>query len=366
MPKRRPAWLSVVGNRPQFVKLSAVAGAIRDHNRQGGRPVRHLILHTGQHYDDALSGIFFRQLGIPRAHLHLEVGSGPHGMMTGRMLERVEEALGRLAPRGVIVYGDTNSTLAGALAAAKSAIPVAHVEAGLRSGRRTQPEEINRVLTDRISDLLFCPTKGAVALLRGEGISRGVHFTGDVMYDVAKAFSVPDPRTAKRLGLPGRFVLATIHRQENADDPARLEGIARGLAAVSRLAPVLLLLHPRTRKALSALGAAGRMGDGVRLAEPLGFVETQVALRLAAAVVTDSGGLQKEAAFARVPCVTVRDETEWPETLAGGGNRLAAATEAGILRGVAGAMTVRVGPARGFGDGRAAARMVAILNREWR
>lgn len=366
MPAARPAWVSIVGNRPQFVKLSALAAAIRRHREGGGRPVRHLIMHTGQHYDDALSGVFFRQLGIPEADLHLEVGSGPHGMMTGRMLERIEASLRGIAPRGVIVYGDTNSTLAGALAAAKLAIPVAHVEAGLRSGRRTQPEEINRILTDRISDLLFCPTRGAVALLRAEGVRRGVHFTGDVMYDVSRRFAAADPAVVRRLRLPERFVLATIHRQENTDDPRRLAGIVRGLAAVSRLATVLLPLHPRTRDAIERQGLTAPFGDRVRPADPLGFLETQAALRRAAAVVTDSGGLQKEAAFARVPCVTVRDETEWPETLAGGANRLVPATGAAILRGVTAALATRVGRARGFGDGRAAERMVAILDQEWR
>ncbi|MBZ0253556.1 MAG: UDP-N-acetylglucosamine 2-epimerase (non-hydrolyzing), partial [Candidatus Methylomirabilis sp.] len=250
--------VSVIGARPQFIKASPLSACFRE--RSG---VREVLIHTGQHYDDNMSAVFFRELGIPEPDYNLGVGSGGHGEQTGRMLEAIEKALLRERPDWTLVYGDTNSTLAGALASVKLHIPVAHVEAGLRSFNRRMPEEINRVLTDHASDLLFAPTETAVRNLRAEGVeAKKVHLVGDVMYDAALNLgrrAEAESRVLERLGLAsGGYVLATIHRAENTDDPARLRAIFEGLAAAAREAPVVLPLHPRTRAALERAGAAGR------------------------------------------------------------------------------------------------------------
>lgn len=358
--------LSIVGNRPQFVKLSAVHAAIKAHNGSGNTRIAERIIHTGQHYDDDLSGLFFRQLKIHKPHVNLGIGGDSHGRMTGRMIEKLEEVILEYGPAGVIVYGDTNSTLAGALAASKLAVPLAHVEAGMRSYNRRQPEEINRKLTDHISDLLFCPTRRAVGLLKKEGIQKGVHFTGDVMYDVCRRFSKPDPRIVKKLGLPENFALATFHRQENTDDAERLEGIAEGLMRLSSIIPVVAPLHPRTRLALKRAGRLKAMSQVIDIRAPIGFFELQSGLRLSALVLTDSGGLQKEAYFARVPCVTLRNETEWPETLEDGANRLAGASERKIFAAAGKALETEPRPKKAFGTGHAAEKIVSILDKTWR
>src|SRR5947207_3078036 len=302
--------LTVVGARPQFVKAAAVSRAV------AARPqIEEILLHTGQHFDPGMSRIFFEELGIPPAKINLEIHGGSHGAMTGRMLAGIEEVILAEKPDIVLVPGDTNSTLAGALAAAKLQVPVVHLEAGLRSFNRTMPEEINRVLTDHVSALLLCPTATAIANLRAEGITAGVHHIGDVMYDAALFAAARGCRSSvlDRLGLARQaYAVATVHRAENTDDPERLAAIIGFLRERAREHLIVLPLHPRTRQRLTQLQL--ELGP-IRACEPLGYLDMHRLLRSAAAVYTDSGGLQKEAYFHRVPCVTLRDETEGTETI---------------------------------------------------
>lgn len=321
--------LSIVGARPQFIKAAVVCRAFAE------RPDhRHELLHTGQHYDAGMSGVFFEEMRIPEPDHRLAIGSAPHGAQTGRMLEAIESVLLSDPPDAVIVYGDTNSTLAGALAAVKQHIPVAHVEAGLRSFNRAMPEEINRVLTDHSSDLLLAPTETAVANLAAEGIEAGVWRVGDVMCDAVQHYlDIAAARSdiLSRLDLtPDAFVLATVHRAENTDDPGRLGAIFDGLKRFDReAAPVVLPLHPRTAKAADAPGIDA---DGLtHVIEPVGYLDMLTLERAARLVATDSGGVQKEAFFCRTPCVTLRGETEWVELVDRGWNRLAPPAEAGSV-----------------------------------
>ncbi|MGE0653643.1 MAG: non-hydrolyzing UDP-N-acetylglucosamine 2-epimerase [Alphaproteobacteria bacterium] len=310
--------LSVVGARPQFIKAAAVSRAIRARD-----DMTEILVHTGQHFDEAMSDIFFGELAIPPPAHHFAIHGGPHGQMTGRMLEAVEAVLGETRPDWVLIYGDTNSTLAGALAAAKLHIPIAHVEAGLRSFNRRMPEEINRVLADHVSQLLLCPTGAAVTNLKAEGITRGVHHVGDVMYDAALHALEKGPARSTVLAALGLAVkgysLATVHRAENTDDPAQFAAVVAYLKRLASDRPVILPLHPRTRD------AAAREGldlAPIRAIEPVGYFDMMQLLANAADVYTDSGGLQKEAYFVRTPCVTLRAETEWVETVEAGWNRL--------------------------------------------
>jgi UDP-GlcNAc3NAcA epimerase len=333
--------VSIVGARPQFIKAWPVSRALR----QAGHT--EILVHTGQHYDDAMSRVFFEELGLPQPDVHLGIGSGSHGQQTGRMLMALEPVLQEHRPDWVLVYGDTNSTLAGALAAAKLHLPLAHVEAGLRSFNRRMPEEINRVLTDHCSDLLFCPTQTAVDNLAREGITRGVHLVGDVMQEAlweAREIARSRSRILERLGLePRTYLLVTVHRAENTDDPGRLAGIWQALTALAGERPVVFPVHPRTRKALARLGlslnaledAPAGSEDGafrvlrpvpgldLRLLSPLGYLDMLRLEESARVILTDSGGVQKEAWWLGVPCVTLRDETEWVETLTNGANLLA-------------------------------------------
>jgi len=337
--------ITVVGARPQFIKAAGVSRRLRE---RGG--VHEVLVHTGQHYDANLSDTFFKELDLPVPDHHLGIFGGGHGDMAGRMLVALEPLIVSEKPDWVLVYGDTNSTLAGALAATKLGIPVAHIEAGLRSFDLRMPEEINRVLTDRVSRLLFCPTATAVENLRVEGITRGVHHTGDVMFDVllshlekARAGSL-----LRRLGLPeGSYNVASVHRAKNTDDGERLSRIFGFLDGQSRDLPMVLPLHPRTRLALAK---AGIEPSGIRIIEPLGYLDMLALLDGARGVYTDSGGLQKEAYFLRKPCVTLREETEWPETIAAGWNRLW--TEPNYL-------ARRDIP--DFGDGRAGSKICDLL-----
>jgi UDP-GlcNAc3NAcA epimerase len=309
--------VTVVGARPQFIKAAPVTRAL------AAQGLQEFLVHTGQHFDDNMSAVFFEELGIREPWRNLHVGGGNHGQMTARMLEQIEAILLEVRPDWMLVYGDTNSTLAGALAAAKLHIPVAHVEAGLRSFNKRMPEEINRVLTDHVSKLLFCPTSTAVTNLAQEGIRDGVKQTGDVMYDVALAAaqqSKGKSRILERLGLTEKhYAITTVHRAENTDDPAQLRAILAWLKARAADCPLVLPLHPRTRKAIEA---AGLDTDGLTLCPPLGYLDMTRLVLGSAAVYTDSGGLQKEAYFHHVPCVTLRDETEWVETVEAGWNRL--------------------------------------------
>jgi UDP-GlcNAc3NAcA epimerase len=306
---------TIIGARPQFVKAAVVSRALQQHRAD----VTEIIIHTGQHYDSNMSDVFFDELDIPKPNYHLGIGGGTHGQNTGRMLEGIETVLMQEKPDWVLVYGDTDSTLAGALAAAKLHIPVAHVEAGLRSFNRKMPEELNRILTDHVSTLLFTPTDTATRNLAVEGITDDkVQQVGDVMYDAALYYR----NKAKRpVGLPVErdFILSTIHRAENTDDPERLSNIIGALNEVAAATPVILPLHPRTRKLLS-------LGDydtrNITLLDPVGYLEMVWLLEHCKLVVTDSGGLQKEAYFFGKPCVTTRDETEWVELVESGWNSL--------------------------------------------
>jgi len=315
----QPTILTVVGNRPQYIKCGVVSRCLR------GR-LREVLLDTGQHYDRELAGVFYEQLDLPEPDIRLGVGSGSHAVQTARMLTGVEEALREVRPDLVLVYGDTNSTLAGALAAAKLDLPVAHVEAGLRSFDRTMPEEINRVLTDRISQLLFCPTETAVVNLRHEGMTAGVVMVGDVMFDLAMR-ALDEGREAAVLErfsvAAGAYICATCHRPANTDDRQRLGAIVAALSG--RDETVVLPLHPRTRTSLERFGLMSAVGANVILVEPVGYLESLALVKNARVLATDSGGMQKEAYFFGVPCVTMRDSSEWVETLQSGWNVLVGA-----------------------------------------
>ncbi len=344
--------LSVVGARPQFIKAAALSPEIRKHFEE-------VLLHTGQHYDFEMSQAFFKELHIPKPGMDLGVGSGSQAEQTGRMLTGIERVAGKIRPDLVLVYGDTNSTLAGALVAAKLHLSLGHVEAGLRSYDRRMPEEVNRVVADRLSDLLFCPTEPSRRNLAQEGIRKGVFVSGDVMYDLLLSFL---PK-AKKVNLalwgiaPQQYYLATVHRAGNADDPGRLASLLAGFGRL-RL-PVIFPVHPRTRKALEGKGKKA-IPRNLRLVPPVGYLEMIALERGAKAILTDSGGVQKEAYWLGVPCVTLREETEWVETLAGGWNVLAGTDPRRIERA---ALRPRPrSPARkAFGGGRASEHIVREL-----
>jgi UDP-N-acetylglucosamine 2-epimerase len=358
--------ITIVGARPQFIKAAPVSRVLR----QAGNT--EVLVHTGQHYDYAMSQIFFEELGIPEPDVNLEVGSGLHGRQTGQMLDRLEEVLLDHRPDCVLVYGDTNSTIAGALAAVKLHIPVAHVEAGLRSFNRDMPEEHNRVLTDHCADVLFCPTRTAIDHLRREGVTRGVHLVGDTMYDAVLQFAEVARRRSTvlaRLGLePKGYLLATVHRPYNTDVPENLEAIL--LALLELREPVVFPVHPRTRQKIASLGGELDIGaegrGGLRLVGPVGYLDMLALEQNARLILTDSGGMQKEAYFFSVPCVTLRPETEWVETVEAGWNILVGADKERIADAVAERDWPRGAPPPVFGDGQAAGRIVAELVRgEW-
>jgi UDP-GlcNAc3NAcA epimerase len=357
--------VTVLGARPQFIKASVVSYAMA----QSGQ-FSEVLVHTGQHFDANMSDVFFRELGMPVPTYQLDIHGGTHGAMTGRMLAEVEGVLLGEKPQAVLVYGDTNSTLAGALAAAKLHIPVAHVEAGLRSFNLAMPEEINRILTDRISRWLFTPTELASEHLRREGFPAGqIHPVGDVMYDVALHYgarAAADGGPLARLGLrAGDYVLATSHRAENTDDPQRLSTIVDALIATARTVPVVWPLHPRTRKVLQQAGQLEALAKSVHLIDPIGYFDMVQLEKFAALIATDSGGVQKEAFFHGVPCVTLRDETEWVELVDAGWNRLAPPTDAAVLtRTIAAALGVKGKVIAPYGDGDAARKIVARLAAE--
>ena len=314
--------LTVIGARPQFVKAAVLSRAFLD-----GGVVHETIIHTGQHFDDNMSRIFFEELGVPKPNRNLGIAGSGHGEMTGRMMEQLEVIFQADKPQAVLVYGDTNSTLAASLVASKLCVPVLHVEAGLRSFNRRMPEEINRVVTDHLSSVLFSPTPLASKNLRNEGIDAStIHEVGDVMYDAANLFleiAKIVSNIHERLLLWNRdYVLATIHRQENTDDEAKLRNICVELTRASKSIPIVLPLHPRTRRKIHDLGDATLL-NGVTVIEPVGYLDMIQLERGASVIVTDSGGVQKEAYFWRVPCITLRDETEWVELVETGWNELA-------------------------------------------
>ncbi len=354
--------ITVIGARPQFIKAAAVSNAF---SKVGG--VEEILLHTGQHYDQNMSDVFFEELGIPVPKYNLGVGGGLHGAMTGAQLAGIEEVLVKEKPDYVLVYGDTNSTLAGALAAVKLHIPVAHVEAGLRSFNRRMPEEINRVVTDHVSDLLFAPTAAAMAHLANEGVEAAkCHQIGDVMYDAALVFGERARASStilKKHGLEaGAFVLATIHRAENTDDLSRLKVILAAFKKIADKMPIVWPIHPRTRKILEQDGLKDMLGDRVLLIDPVGYLDMVMLEQSAALITTDSGGVQKEAFFYHVPCVTLRDETEWVELVEAGWNRLVSPTDVDVLVRVAleaiGSQGSDIAP---YGDGKASEGIVKVL-----
>ena len=348
--------VSIVGARPQFVKAFAVSRELRvDHEE--------VLLHTGQHYDEELSDVFFDELGIPEPDSNLGVGSGTHGRQTAAMIEGIEEVVESAGPDVVLLYGDTNSTLAGAIAASKMDPQVAHVEAGLRSYNRDMPEEINRVLTDHASDLLFAPSDSAAETLAQEGITEGVHVPGDVMYDAilwAREVAVGRSDVLDRLGLAeGEFVLATVHRAGNTDDPDRLEAIVEGLSDAPL--PVVLPIHPRTKHRLEEFDLWERATSALTIIDPVGYLDFVRLLDAAERVATDSGGVQKEAFFLDTRCVTMREETEWVETVECGWNVLVGADRAAIGEELSTTQDVGQKPTP-YGDGTAAEEIVKILS----
>lgn len=401
-----PKIVHIVGARPQFIKVAPVLKAIERHNCESpDTTIDEVLIHSGQHYDYQMSQVFFDELGLKAPDHHLGVGSGSHGHQTGEMLKRVEEVLLEEKPDLVMVYGDTNTTLAGALAAAKLHIPVAHVEAGLRSFNRRMPEELNRVLTDHVSDLLFCPTETAVENLRREGFTNvlndgkllpsdyGLRTTdhgprttdrfppqatchkplvlnvGDVMYDAVLLYSELAQQKSdilSRLGLaPGGYALATVHRAENTDDPERLHAIFMGLAHIAREGlPVIVPLHPRTRHALAPL-LPRSPAPLLKLIDPVSYLDMLILEKNARVVLTDSGGVQKEAFFFRVPCVTLREETEWVETVKAGWNTLVGCDPARIVQAALEAQP-GVESSWPYGDGSAGKRTIMLVLKEVR
>jgi UDP-N-acetylglucosamine 2-epimerase (non-hydrolysing) len=345
---------SVVGARPNFVKLAPVSKALR-------REFDEIIIHTGQHYDYEMNKIFFDELAIPEPDYHLDVGSGLQGHQTGEMIKRIEEVLTKEEPDFVLVFGDTNSTLAGALAAVKMNIRIGHVEAGLRSYNKAMPEEINRVLTDYCSNLLFCPTKTAAENLKTEGITSGVHLTGDVMVDALEdAIKIAEKRSKiiDELGLRSKgYHLATLHRAENTNDHDRMKRIVDGLCEVRDL---VFPCHPRTEKYLKQYSLWEKLNDKVLLTKPMGYLDMLVLEKNAKKILTDSGGVQKEAYILKVPCITLRDETEWVETVEDGWNVLVGADKDEIIE-MANGFMPEGEQRRVFGDGNASKMIATIL-----
>lgn len=343
--------VTVVGTRPEFIQSALVSRRLK----------QHILVHSGQHYDDKLSALFFRELGIPEPNHNLGVGSGPHGRQTGQILECVEQVLLAEKPDWVLVYGDTNSALAGALAAVKLHIPVAHIEAGVRSFNREMPEEYNQVLSDHCADLLFCPTLTAVKNLAREGITQGVHLVGDVTCDAVHHFG---PSAQERsmildeLGLePKRYLLATVHRASNTDDSQKLSGILAALSEIGE--PVVFPIHPRTRQRMAEAG----LSASVQLIEPVGYLDMLMLERNARLILTDSGGVQKEAYILGVPCVTLRSETQWVETVEMGWNVVGRDLPHLIKWAVKDHVWPQDRPPL-FGDGHAGQAIVRILKRE--
>jgi UDP-GlcNAc3NAcA epimerase len=354
---------TIIGARPQFIKAAMVSRAILKHNMEGKSPeITEVIVHTGQHYDYGMSEIFFKELDIPEPDINLGVGSGLQGQQTGKMLIGIEEVLLAEKPDWALVYGDTNSTLAGALAAVKLKVPVAHVEAGLRSFNREMPEEHNRVLTDHCSDLLFCPTQTAVENLDREGITRGVHLVGDVMYDSVLhniKLAEKNSRILEELDLkPKSYALATVHRAENTDNPARLTSIFFAFYQIAKnKLPVIIPLHPRTREKLN--NSETYQHNNLVLIDPVSYLDMLLLEKQAKVILTDSGGVQKEAYWFEVPCVTLRDETEWMETVKTGWNRLSGTDSQKIAN-----LTIHSQAGKSiseYGDGYTSKRIIEII-----
>jgi UDP-GlcNAc3NAcA epimerase len=371
--------VTVVGARPQFIKAGVVSRAIRVFNqRLKKKPFREILVHTGQHYDTLMDKVFFKELALPKPNYHLGVGSGSHGRQTGIMLEKIETVLQKEKPKLVMVYGDTNSTLSGALAAAKLNIPIAHVEAGLRSYNQAMSEEVNRILTDHLSTFLFSPTDQAVRNLLKEGIKDGktriVKNIGDVMYDSILYYSKLAEKKSKILKGLGlltnhesrvkNYYLATLHRAENTDDSKRLKPILKALNEIGKDTPIILPLHPRTKKMMKVYHLFPK-GQCIKLIEPVSYFDMLVLEKNARAILTDSGGIQKEAYWLKVPCFTLRDETEWVETVKSGWNTLVGTEAERIVGEVSHKKRKVLSEIRAFGDGKASQKIIRILARHF-
>ena len=347
--------VSIVGARPQFIKCAPVSRELRKEHEE-------ILVHTGQHYDHGMSAVFFEELAIPEPDYNLGIGSGTHGRQTGAMLGAIEDVLEKEEPEIVLVYGDTNSTLAGALAAAKMHVPVAHVEAGLRSFDRRMPEEVNRVLTDHASDILFCPTATAVRNLAAEGVTEGVFLVGDVMVDAMnhnRAIAEERSRILEDAGVrPGEYLVVTVHRPSNTDSRENMAAIIGALGEAG--VPVVFPVHPRTRKFLLGYDLLAAMPENIRITEPLGYLDMLRLMAHAKKILTDSGGVQKEAYMLGVPCITLRENTEWVETVEAGWNVLVGAEREGIVDAIRqfspGFLQKRI-----FGEGDASLRIREIL-----
>jgi UDP-N-acetylglucosamine 2-epimerase len=350
--------ISIIGARPQFIKASVVSEELRKNFTE-------LIIHTGQHYDYEMSKLFFEQLDIPEPDYHLDVGSGTHGYQTGEMLKRIEEIFIAEKPDLVLTYGDTNSTLAGALAASKMHVKTGHIEAGLRSFDKSMPEEINRIITDHCSDLLFCPTKTAVNNLKREGITSGVYLTGDVMVDCLFKYSeVAEEKTTilEDLGIDRKkFLVVTVHRASNTDNRANLEQIVDALSEISE--PIIFPIHPRTRKSLRVFGLYDKLINhrNIKVIQPVGYLEFLRLMKNARKIITDSGGIQKEAYILKVPCITLRENTEWVETVQDGWNVLVGADKERIVN-VCSVEESNKSNNNHFGRGNASGKIVQYLN----
>lgn len=355
--------LTIIGARPQFIKASAISRVICERRARGDN-LSEVLVHTGQHFDENMSQVFFDELDIPLPDYNLEIShSTSHGEMTGRMLEKIDEVIRQENPDWVFVYGDTNSTIAGALAAVKLNVAVAHIEAGLRSFNRRMPEEINRVLTDHASDMLFAPTITAEANLLKEGISQErIKLSGDVMFDSALYYgskSEEQSDIVERLGLKfDKFVLATIHRAENTDDKSLLENIRNALFHISSSIPVVWPLHPRTKKSLELLDVVNKGYPDLHIINPVGYLDMVALEKNAALVITDSGGVQKEAYFHGKPCVTLREETEWVELVDSGWNVLVSPESDEIEKNVLNAIGTRGEKQEFYGDGNSSSRII--------
>lgn len=348
--------ITIVGARPQFIKAAPVSRVLRKEHEE-------ILIHTGQHYDKNMSDIFFNELKIPKPDYNLEIGSGSHGAMTGRMIEKLEEIYLNEKPDLVLVYGDTNSTIAGALAASKLLIPVVHVEAGLRSFNKAMPEEQNRILTDHVSRLLLVPTEDAVKNLKNEGITKGVHNVGDVMYDAVlmfKEIAKSKEELLSKLGVnKGQYILTTIHRAENTNDIERLKRMIEALNECGER--IILPLHPRTKKFITDYGL--HFNDNITVIDPIGYLEMLMLEENSKMIVTDSGGVQKEAYFMGKPCITMRDETEWVETVQIGWNVVVGTDKEKILYNIKNFKpTTRQELI--FGDGKASEKILKIINGE--
>ncbi len=358
--------ITIVGARPQFVKAAMLSRAIALHNQNGGETIKERLIHTGQHYDENMSRIFFSEMGILKPTWQLHCGNSSHGAMTGQMLIEIEKILLENRPDYVVVYGDTNSTLAGALAASKIHIPVVHIEAGLRSFNKAMPEEINRILTDHVSSLLCCPTKTAIQHLKKENIVDGVYHVGDIMYDAAILFSDKAEKESdimSRLHLKEKsFRLCTVHRAENTDSKERLTQIVEALQQIAtNKNPLVLPLHPRTKQYLEKynLMEKCRSNSNIIFTEPLGFLDMVMLEKKALTILTDSGGIQKEAYFHQTPCITLREETEWTETISSGWNQLAGYKTDSILQCIE--QDSKCYPIDEYGNGDTAQKILELL-----